>query len=416
MTLAEQILAKASDKEYVAPGEYVTAKIDKVMCNEGFAAVYMNLLSVGVNEIWDPDRVTVVLDHYFPPSTEKAASIHQLVRSGVSQYGIKNFYQQDGGIAHQVMVERGHVLPGELVVGTDSHTCTYGAIGAASCGIGFTEMAYVMATGKLWFRVPETIRFILDGSLKFLVTSKDVILKIAGDYSAEFAQYKSIEFTGSGAGQMSIASRMTMSNMAVEIGAKFAFFETDEKTVDYLSPRVGEKIQVVQSGEDGKFSESHFLNLSSLEPQVALPHAVDNVSAVSDLGNIEIHQALLGSCTNGRLEDLHLAASLIKGKKVHRNVRLLVIPASREIYKLAMADGTLLTLLDAGAVILNPSCGPCFGAHMGLLSNGEKCISSTNRNFKGRMGSDQAEVYLASPATVAASAILGRISDPRDIL
>jgi 3-isopropylmalate/(R)-2-methylmalate dehydratase large subunit len=415
MTLAETILARASDRKKVIPGEYITATIDKVMCHEAFAAVWMQLTSAGIKRIWDPDRVFIILDHYVPAPTMRAASIHQLVRAGVKQYGIKNVYRENQGIAHQVMMESGNVLPGELILGTDSHTCTYGALSAASCGVGISEMTYVLATGRLWFQVPETIRFVLSGNLPFPLTSKDVILKIAGEHSADIAQYKSVEFTGPAAEQMSISSRMTMSNMAVEIGAKFGFFSVDKKTIEYLKERTDSHFDHPDSGHEGDVWQTFEVNLNGLDPQVALPHSVDNVKPVSQLRDVKIHQAVLGSCTNGRLEDLHLAAQLIKGKNVHPDVRLLVIPASKEIYKNAMEDGTLAALIEAGGIILNPGCGPCFGAHMGLLAPGERCISSTNRNFKGRMGSDQAEVYLASPATVIASALRGWITDPRDM-
>ncbi|HQG31761.1 MAG TPA: 3-isopropylmalate dehydratase large subunit [Deltaproteobacteria bacterium] len=415
MTLAERILARASGRKKVSPGEYVTAEIDKVMAHEAFAAVYMNLAAAGIRKIWDPDRVFVILDHYIPASTPRAASIHQLVRAGAKQYGIMNIYRENEGIAHQVMMEKGNVLPGELVLGTDSHTCTYGALAAASCGIGISEMTYVFATGRLWFQVPETIRFILTGELAFPLTSKDVILKLAGEYSAEVAQYKSIEFSGPAAEKMDMSSRMTMTNMSVELGAKFSFFSVDEKTVDYLKGRTDSRISLLESDDKGSACQTYEVCLDDLEPQVAKPHSVDNVVPVSELKGTVIHQALLGSCTNGRLDDLHLAAELIKGKTVHPDVRLLVIPASKEVYRSALEDGTLAVLLDAGGLILNPGCGPCFGAHMGLLAPGEKCISSTNRNFKGRMGSDQAEVFLASPATVIASAIQGCIADPRDM-
>jgi 3-isopropylmalate/(R)-2-methylmalate dehydratase large subunit len=415
MTTAERLLARASGRDRVKPGEYVTAEISKFMCHEGLAAVYFNLSSAGIKKIWDPDRVIVVLDHWVPAPTVRAATVHQLVRTAVEQYGIKHFYKERGGISHQVMMEKGHALPGELIVGTDSHTCTYGALGAASSGIGITDMTYAIATGKLWFMVPETIRFVLRGEMAYPLASKDVILKIAGDYSAEIAQYKSVEFTGAAAKRMSIDSRMTMSNMSVEIGAKFGFFEVDEKAIDYLRQRTGKEVEAISFSEDAHPSEIYEIDLSKLEPQIALPHSVDNVKPVSQLERIEIQQAILGSCTNGRLEDLQLAAQLIKGKKVHPSVRLLIIPASWEIYRQAMEEGTLSVLLDAGGLILNASCGPCFGSHMGLLAPGERCISSTNRNFKGRMGSDQAEVYLASPATVIASAINGYIADPREI-
>jgi 3-isopropylmalate/(R)-2-methylmalate dehydratase large subunit len=415
MSLAETILARAARKEKVSPGEFITANIDKVMCHEAFAAVYMNLVAAGVKKLWDPERVFIFLDHYVPASTPRAATIHQIVRNGAKQYGIKNVYKEDCGVAHQVLMESGNVLPGDLILGTDSHTCSYGALGAASCGIGFSEMAYVMATGKLWFRVPETIRFVLSGEFSFPLTSKDVILKIAGDYTAEIAQYKSVEFSGPAAEQMSISSRIVMTNMSIEIGAKFGFFGVDDKTIAYLNERTGKNQEYLALNGGGKFQQTFDVNLSDLEPQVARPHSVDNVAPVSQLKDIEIQQAIVGSCTNGRLEDLQLAAKLINGRKIHPDVRLLIIPASKDIYRNAMEDGTLTILSDAGGMILNPGCGPCFGAHMGLLAPGERCISSTNRNFKGRMGSDQAEVYLASPATVIASALEGRIADPRDL-
>lgn len=414
MTAAEKILARASGRDEVAPGEYVTASIDKAMCNEGFAAVAMNLGGAGVSKVFDPERVVVIMDHYVPPPTERAATIQKIVRGAVSGFGLPHFYDGRFGIAHQVMMEQGHALPGELIVGTDSHTCTYGALGAASCGIGFTEMAYALATGKLWFRVPETVRFRLEGELQPLVMSKDVILKLAGDHGAEVAQYRAAEFSGSGAQAMSMASRMTISNMSMEIGAKFCFFETDGKTGDFLSQRAGDYSPLLFD-ESAVASAEYELDLSGLEPQVAVPHAVENVRPVSALDKTRVDQALLGSCTNGRLEDLRVAASILKGRKVHPDVRLLVFPASWSVYGQALEDGTLASLLDAGAIIMNSGCGPCFGSHGGLLAQEEVCVASTNRNFIGRMGSDKAGVYLASPATVAASAALGYISDPREL-
>lgn len=416
MTIAEKILARASGRDRVKPGEYVTAKIDRFMCHEAFAGVYLNLASIDITSIPHPDRVYVFLDHYVPAPTQRAASIHQLVRGGVEKLGILHFYGERAGIAHQAMMEKGHVLPGDLIIGTDSHTCTYGALGAAGTGVGFSEMAYAMATGTLWFKVPGTVRFLLGGEIKYPVASKDVILKIAGDYSAEAAQYKSVEFAGPAASAMSIESRMTMSNMSVEIGAKFGLFEADGKALEYLAGRTETAVTGFSPDGDAEYETTHEVDVSRIEPQVALPHAVDNVKPVSRLDGVEIHQAVLGSCTNGRLEDLEAAARLLKGRKIHDRVRMLVIPASWEVYKQALENGTLSTLIDAGAVIMNAGCGPCFGSHGGLLAAGERCISSTNRNFKGRMGNEQAEVYLASPATVAASAVAGKITDPREML
>jgi homoaconitate hydratase family protein len=414
MTIAEKILARASGRKSASAGDYVTAKIDKFMCHEAFAGVYLNLVMAGISRIPQPDRVLVFLDHYVPAPTQRAAFIHKMVREGVEKFGIKHYYGERAGIAHQAMMELGHARPGELIIGTDSHTCTYGALGAAASGIGITEMTYAIATGELWFRVPATIRFVLNGQMKWPLTSKDIILKIAGDYSAEVAQYKSVEFTGPAATAMSIDSRMTMSNMSIEIGAKFGLFEFDERARAYLGGKI-ECVSAVAADAGAIYERVYEVDVSRLEPLVALPHTVDNVKPVSQLSDVMIDQAVLGSCTNGRLEDLEMAASLLKGKKIHNRVRMLVIPASWNIYQKAMENGTLSTLIKAGGIVLNPGCGPCFGSHGGLLTDGEKCISSTNRNFKGRMGSSQAEIYLASPATVAASALAGHLIDPREI-
>ena len=415
MSIAETILANASGKENVKPGEYLTASIDKFISHEAFAAVHMNLEACQVTELSDPDKVIVVLDHYTPAPTQRAASIHQLVTNAVKKYGIERFYGQNSGIAHQVMMEKGHVLPGDLIVGTDSHTCTYGAFGAAASGIGFSDFTYAVATGTLWFMVPETVRFVLAGELAAPTSSKDIILYIAGRYSSQVAQYMSAEFTGPVAERMSMESRMVVSNMAVEIGAKFGFFLPDDKTYRYLGQDADPMPARLTFDPDAPVSHVYEIDVTHLEPQVALPHSVDNVKPVHELPDIEVQQAVLGSCTNGRIEDLRIAAHIVKGRKVNPSTRLLVIPASMNVYRQAMDEGILATFMDAGAVVLNPGCGPCFGGHMGLLAAGERCISSTNRNFKGRMGSDRAEVYLASPATVTASAVRGRITDPRDI-
>jgi 3-isopropylmalate/(R)-2-methylmalate dehydratase large subunit len=313
------------------------------------------------------------------------------------------------------MIEKGHARPGTLVVGTDSHTCSYGALGAAGTGIGITEMAYVLARGELWFKVPETVRFVLSGSLPELVSSKDIMLCIAGRFGAEVAQYKSVEFVGETADALSIEQRITMSNMGVEIGAKFGFFNVDEKTLAYLDGRIEGEAVPLSADSDAGYLATHEVDVSVLEPQVACPHSVDNVKPIGQVVGTPINQAVLGSCTNGRIEDLRVAAEILKGRSVDPYTRLYVYPASREVYQKAIESGALQILSEAGAVICNPSCGPCFGGYAGLLAPGEKCISSTNRNFKGRMGSPDAEVYLASPATVAASAIKGVITDPREV-
>jgi homoaconitate hydratase family protein len=413
MTMAEKILSRASGQYEVAPGQFVTAKIDLAMAHEAIASVFVSLASIGWDKVWDPSRIVVLLDHYVPACTERYADIHKVVRYAVKQWGIKHYYGERAGICHQVLPEKGHVLPGMLIVGTDSHTTTYGAFGAAGTGIGFSEMAYVFATGQLWFKVPETIRFSLTGAFPDNVFSKDLILFLAGKFSSEVAQYKSVEFIGPLAEEMSLSSRMTMSNMAVEIGAKFGFFVPDQKVSRFLEGRAKESFALIAPDAHARYEKTYEIDVSSLEPQVAFPFSVDNVRPITEARDIQIHQAFIGSCTNGRLEDLHVAAKILRGKQVHPDVRLLVTPASWEVYRQAMQDGTLETLIDAGAIIENSSCGPCFGAHLGLLGSDENCIASINRNFKGRMGSPKAQVFLASPATVAASALEGKIADPR---
>lgn len=417
MTMAEKILARAAGREELKPGEYITAKVDQVMSHEAFAEVYLILKDAGVERVWDPSKIAILLDHYVPAPGVAQAQIHRLIREAVKKYGIKAWYDMRAGICHQIMAEKGHILPGKLILGTDSHTTTYGAFGAAGTGIGVSEMAYVMATGELWMRVPATIKFIVKGEIPEGVTSKDIILHIAGAFTTEIAQYKAVEFQGPAVEKMSVASRMTMANMGVEIGAKFAFFAADEKTLVYLGKyiRTEERqyLTIFKPDPDATYEQIFEIDISCLEPQVAFPHDVGNVKPISEVGEVKIDQAFLGSCTNGRLEDLELAAKILRGKKVHPETRMLVFPASWQIYLEAMNQGILKTLIEAGAIVCNPGCGPCLGGHMGLLAPGEKCLASSNRNFKGRMGSTEAEVYLASPATVAASAIAGKIVDPR---
>lgn len=411
-TMAEKIFSAKMGRP-VKAGEYVVAPIDCAMLHEGFAMSWLQLMSAGVTKIWNPKKVVVLFDHYIPAPTERLATAHMMIRNAVSSAGIEAFYGEREGICHQVMIEKGHVQPGDLIVGTDSHTCTYGALGAAGTGIGTTEMAYVLARGELWFMVPETVRFLLKGKVGQKVSAKDIILSIAGKFGTEVAQYMAAEFVGPGAKAIDIEGRITISNMAVEIGAKFGFFNADEKTLAYLQGRAGEAAEI-SSDSDARYAATHEIDLAAIEPQVACPHSVGNVKPVSELKGIRINQAILGSCTNGRYSDLQTAAEILKGKTIAPSVRLYVYPASREIYLRAAADGLMQIFLEAGAILCNPSCGPCFGAHTGLLAPGEVCISSTNRNFKGRMGSSEAEVYLASPATVAASAVRGEIMDPRE--
>ena len=413
-TLAEKILARASGRDAVEPGEFVVAGIDLAMVHDIFAVdVFHHLEEAGVERVFDPERIVVVLDHLVPAPSEAAAEAHRRIRAYVERFEIGSFYDAGTGICHQLLPERGHVTPGALVVGTDSHTTTHGALAAAGTGIGTSEMAYVLATGKLWFRVPETIRFELGGALAPMVSWKDVILAISGRFGDDVAQYKAVEFAGPAAADACVADRLTVCNMAVEIGAKFGFFAADETALAYLAERGHDGLEPFGPDPDATYAAVHGFSLSELEPQVALPHTVDHVEPVGEVEGTRIDQAFIGSCTNGRLEDLEAAAAILRGRQVHPGVRLIVAPASRSVFQAAVRSGALQALAEAGASVLPPGCGPCFGGHGGLLAAGERCIGTHNRNFMGRMGSPKAEIFLASPQTVAASALAGCITDPR---
>lgn len=414
MTMAEKVLARASGRDAVSPGEYVTAAVDRMMAHEAFAACCGILQSTGVSKFHDPDRVVVVIDHWFPAPNVQYARVHAVCRHYAKKFGVRN-YLGPAGICHQVMAEQGLIRPGDLVLGTDSHSTTYGALGAAGAGIGLTEMAWVLATGSLWMRVPPTIRFRLTGRPGVALMSKDIILHIAGRFTTEVAQYASVEFTGPVAEAMTVPSRMTMSNMGVEIGAKFAFFPADAKTAEYLRGRLDGEPPTFGPDPDAHYAAGYEVDVSRLEPQVACPDDPGNVHPVSAVAGTKVDQFFLGSCTNARLEDLEVAARILRGYRVHPSSRLIVTPASRQVYLDALKAGYLEALAEAGAVITPAACGACPGSHMGILAPGEVCLSTTNRNFKGRMGSPDAQVYLASPATVAASAIAGQITDPREL-
>jgi 3-isopropylmalate/(R)-2-methylmalate dehydratase large subunit len=417
MNIIEKILANASGKQQVSPGEIIEARIDAAMIHDltGPLAI-KSFREIRAKKVWDNNKVIIIMDHLVPASSIISANLHRIVRNFAEEQNIQNFYDVGrGGVCHQVMPEKGHVRPGEVIVGADSHTCTYGAFGAFATGIGSTEMAAVFATGKLWFRVPEVIKVNVTGKLQKMVTPKDVILNIVGEIGADGAIYKGLEFSGSTIRDMSVDGRMVLSNMAVEMGAKAGIIEPDKKTLDYVKARTDKPFKSVKSDPDSTYERVVDVDVSDLEPQVAVPHSVDNVKPVSDVEDVEVDQAFIGSCTNGRLEDLRSAARVLKGKKIARGVRLIVIPASQEIYLNALNEGLIKAFMDAGATIGNPNCGPCLGGHMGILAEGEACISSSNRNFVGRMGSSKSFVYLASPATVAASAITGKITDPRTV-
>jgi len=412
-TIIEKILAKASDRKEVSPGEIVEARIDLAMLHEntGTPAV-MAFREIGLNRVWDPSKVVVIFDHNAPASTEIAAGLHKYMRAFIKEFKIGIFYDIQEGICHQVLPEKGHVLPRQVVVGVDSHTCTYGALGAFSTGIGSTEMAGVLAMGTLWFRVPETLKFVYKGTLPKMVSPKDVILMTMGKITSEGANYKCVEYAGPVIDKMTIGGRMTMCNMAIEMGAKAGIIEPDEKTIAYLKERTREKFEMVRADRDAVYEKVIEFDVSGLEPQVACPHAVDNVKGISGVEGVEIHQAVVGSCTNGRVEDLKEAAEVLRGKTIPTGVRLIVFPASREVYLEALKEGIIETFVRAGAVVCNPNCGPCCGGHEGILAEGEVSITTFNRNFRGRMGKG-AHIYLASPSVVAASALKGRIADPR---
>ena len=364
----------------------------------------------------DPDKIVVIFDHLVPPPTEQAASLQKMMRDFVNEQGIRKFYDIGrGGVCHQIMPEKGHVHPGDAIVGADSHTCTYGAFGAFATGIGSTEMAAVFATGHLWFKVPRVIKINATGSLAPPVMSKDLMLHILGKLGVSGADYRGIEFIGQAIEEMSISGRMTLCNMSIEAGAKAGIVAPDSKTREFLRQRSTNPIQDIKSDADSEYERTIHIYASAISPQIACPHSPGNVVSVEQVPETRIDQAFLGSCTNGRLEDLRIAAEMLKGRRVNDHTRLIVTPASREVYQDCLREGILDVFTDSGSIVTNPGCGICIGIHMGVLSKGEVCISSSNRNFVGRMGSPEARIFLASPATVTASAITGKITDPRKL-
>jgi 3-isopropylmalate/(R)-2-methylmalate dehydratase large subunit len=422
MTLAEKILARASGRETVRPDEIVVAAVDLAMSHENADLVRKSFLEIGAPRVWDPERIVIILDHRVPAESERTAATHKAIREFVQAQGIRHFYDVGrGGICHQVLAENGHVLPGMVVVGTDSHTTTHGALGAFATGIGATEMAGVWTEGRLWFKVPSTLRILVRGEFAPWVCAKDLILHIIGRLGADGADYRAVEFDGPTIRAMTVASRMVLANLSMEMGAKVAFTPVDETLLEYLESRAGRTIPDspdFSPDPDARYEKVLEIDVARdvPEPQVACPHSVDNVRPLSEVRGTPVHQAVVGSCTNGRLEDLAAAAEVVRGQRVHPRTRLLVIPASQRILLEAIRLGYIQTLIEAGAMINPPGCGPCVGVHQGILAAGETCISSTNRNFVGRMGSKDSFVYLASPAVVAASAIAGEIAHPEDVL
>ena len=415
MTFAQKLLAKAGRKESAEVGEIIDANVDVAMMDDilGPRIEISEGLEELVYPIWDKDKVVVISDHYTPPCDLKQAEIVKFTKNWSIQNEIKNYFEYEGP-CHQVLAENGFDLPGTLLVGTDSHTCTAGAFGTFGTGIGSTEMLGVLATGKIWLRVPESIKIIWEGMLPEAVYAKDIVLHDCKEIGHAGATYMALEYDGSAIKNLSMDERMTITNMSVEMGAKTGYIPPDEKTFEYLK-RIGASNQytAIYPDDDAVYSRIIKHNAESLTPQVACPHHVDNVQDVTDIEGEELTQVYIGSCTGGRLNDLSIAAKIVQGKKVAKNIRFLVSPASQSIYRQALKLGIIETLSNAGATIVAPSCGLCLGTHTGILASGERCISTTNRNFIGRMGSKESEVFLASAATVAASALEGKISDPR---
>ena len=416
MTIAEKILARNAGLPQVRPGQIVTATVDSLMLHDSAVQIYKLFKEIGIDRVWDPSKVVAVNDHKIPARNVEDAELDQVKRAFVKEFEIAHWYDVGrGGICHQVFPEQGHALPGTLVLGCDSHTTSYGAFNVAATGTQIPEAYWVAAKGNLWFRVPESIRFELSGELPRGVVGKDIVLKIAGEHGADFAAYKSIEFTGRAVEKMSLSNRWAIANMGVDLAAKFAIFAADQKVFDFLKGRTRKPFTPVESDPDASYERVYQMDVSALVPQVACPHDLANIKPVTEVAGIPFQQAFIGSCTGGRLEDLAAAAEIMRGKKVHPGVRMIVIPASVEVYKDALRAGLVEIFADADAVVAPPGCGPCSGHHLGILGAGEVCVSASNRNVKGRMGSPDAEIYLASPATVAASAIAGVIADPRQV-
>lgn len=415
-TVAEKILARAAGKETVSPGDHVVCDVDVAMTQDIHSPAVVELLQEqGPVEVWDPDRWVVVFDHVAPSHTKEDADTKRVVREFLREHGISNFYDVGSGISHEVLPEHGHVRPGELVVGTDSHTVSHGAFGAAGTGIGDTDMVYALRTGQTWFRVPKTIEFRLDGAFDDRVATKDVLLHIAGEYGTDVARYRSVEFTGRAVEEAALDDRITLSNMSIELGAKFGFTPADDAVVDYVSERTDEPFEPVHADEDAEYERTYRIDVSELDPQVAVPHDVQNVVPVGETAGVELDQVFVGTCTNGKYEDLKAAAELLEGRQIDSSIRMVVTPASRDIQRRIERDGILATFLDAGATVTNPTCGACIGLGMGLLGDDEVCLAAQNRNFRGRMGSNDSEIYISSPETAAASALTGRITDPREV-
>lgn len=418
MTMVEKILAAHSGQESLEPGEIVNAKLDLVLGNDITTPVAIEEFEkIGVDNVFDKDKIALVPDHFTPNKDINSAGQTKSIREFAAEKGITNYFEiGEMGIEHCLLPEQGLVKPGQIIIGADSHTCTYGAFGALGTGVGSTDMAAGMATGEAWFKVPETMKFVFNGKLQPWVSGKDLILHTIGDIGVDGALYRAMEFSGEVIDNLSMADRMTISNMAIEAGGKCGLIAPDQTTFDYLDGRVDDDYTVYKSDQNASYYQVKEYDVSSLEPQVAYPHLPENTRSISQVGEIPVDQVVIGSCTNGRLKDIREAAKVLEGKKKAANVRLLIFPGTQEIYKQAMHEGLVEILIDAGAAVSTPTCGPCLGGHMGVLAAGERAVSTTNRNFVGRMGHPDSEVYLSNPAVAAASAIAGKIVSPEEVV
>ena len=418
MTMTQKILAAHAGLETVEAGQLILVNVDRVLGNDITSPVAIKEFNrIGAKTVFDKDKVTMVMDHFAPNKDIKAAVQCKMCRDFCNEHDVTHFYDVGRmGIEHALLPEKGLVVPGDVVIGADSHTCTYGALGAFSTGVGSTDMACGMATGKAWFKVPSAIKFVLKGKLNKYVSGKDVILHIIGKIGVDGALYKSMEFTGEGVSSLTVFDRLTIANMAIEAGAKNGIFEVDEQTLAYVKERSDKPFTVYKADDDAVYEQTYEIDLSAIQPTIAFPHLPENTKTFDEIGTVEIDQVVIGSCTNGHYKDLAEAAEILKGKKVAKRVRAIIIPATQDIYMQAMENGLLKIFIEAGCVVSTPTCGPCLGGYMGILAAGERAVATTNRNFVGRMGDVKSEVYLASPAVAAASAIMGRIASPWEVL
>ena len=417
MNITEKILAAHADRDFVSPGDIIEVEVDLALANDITAPVSIDVFNeISTGRTPDLEKIVLVSDHFVPNKDIPSAQQAKIMKDFALQHGIRHYYElRDGGIEHVILPEKGLVIPGDLVIGADSHTCTYGALGAFATGVGSTDLGVIMATGRTWLKVPPSIRIEYEGELMPWVGGKDLILFTLGELRGNSAVYRALEFAGEVIRKLPMEQRLTMANMAVEAGAKNGIVAPDETTLAYVTQRSAREPVLLKSDPDAEYEREIKIKVDQIEPQVAFPHSPNNVRPISEAGHIPIDQAFIGSCTNGRLEDLRTASEILKGRSVAKETRLIVIPGSSLIYKQAIRDGIIETLIDSGAVIGPPCCGPCLGGHLGILAEGEKAVSTSNRNFIGRMGHPKSEVYLASPATAAASAVLGRIGSPEEL-